>query len=151
MRPTLLQIYNDPKAIIAALEAAGVECAHEKVMGMYLHLTEYWSMHRYHKRLDRDRTYTLQSEARRLRLPNAKPDADQWRRNQKQAGEYNKTIIVARGYLRRTAKKLETRIDKWPDLDLDPKDLRKKPDQDLVSKVLKKRMRRGKPRVHVLA
>lgn len=150
MRPTLRQLYQDPKAIIAALDEAGMENAQARVMGMFLTLCEYWSMHRYHGRLEKDRTYALQSEARRLKNPGAKPDPEQAMRNRKQAGEYNKTLIVARGYLRRMERKMERKMSQWPEIELDMKKFRKKPDQELISKTLKKRMVKGKPRTKVL-
>lgn len=150
MRPTLKQLYTDPKAIIAALEAAGFENAHAKVMGIMLPLCEYWSMHRYYERLDRDRTYALQSEHRRMSKTGAVADPNQALRNQKQAGEYNRTLIVARGYLKRQARRLENKIAKWPELDLDPGTLRKKPDQTLISRVIKGRQNKKRPRVLVL-
>ena len=150
MRPTLKQVYNDPYAIVAALEAAGVQNAHAKVFSMMNDLVEYWSMHRYYDRLYDDRTSVLQSHERRMRWPNAQPDRDQILRDRKQASDYHKTIIVARGYLRRKAKAIEARIAKWPDLAIDPQALRKRPDSALVKKLLKKRMRKSKPRTIVL-
>lgn len=150
MRPTLKQLYTDPKAIIAALEAAGFENAHAKVMGIMLPLCEYWSMYRYYNRLDRDRTYALQSEHRRMAKPGAVADPYQVMRNRKHADEYSRTIIVARGYLKRQARILENKIAKWPELDLDPTSLRKKPDQALISKVIKGRQNKKRPRVLVL-
>jgi hypothetical protein len=150
MRPTLHQIYCNPLLIIEALNEAGVENAQAKVMAMMQKLAEHFSMKRYFDRLEKDRTYTHQSEERRLRFPNAKPDPENVRRNYKSIAEYNRTIIVARGYLKRTARQMERKVDKWPDLNLDPKALRQKPDHELVNKVLKKRMKRGKKRVQVL-
>ena len=144
MRPTLKQLYNDPRAIIAGLEAAGLENAHAKVMGIMLSVCEYWSMDRHYNRLLRDRTYQLQAEERRLRHKRAKPDPSIATMNQKRASEYHASLIIAGQYLSRTQKRLEAKISKWPEIDVDPEQLRKKPDSKIISWVAKRKMKRRK-------
>ena len=150
MRPTMFQVYCDPHAIVGALETAGVENAHAKVFSMMRHLCEYFYMEKYIKRIDRDRTYTHQNEDRRKKWKDYQDDPYQRRRDQKQVAEYDKTIVVGRGYLKRRAREIETRIAKWPELDIDPETLAKKPNNTLVREVLKKRMKRNKRRTFVL-
>lgn len=150
MRPTIHQVYCNPHAIIAALEAAGMEYAQARVMAMMTPLCEYYSMKAYHDRVEKDRTYSHQSEERRLRWPGATPDPQSVRRNRQSIAEYNKTLILARGYLNRTERQLNLKIAKWPDINLDPSKLETRPDGNLVSKILKRRMRRGKRKVRVL-
>lgn len=150
MRPTLLQLYHDPLAIIAALDRAGVENAHAKVMGIFAQLIEYWSMHEYVERMNKDRTYLHQSEERRARIYKSAFDAEQRRRDTKQIGEYNKVIIVGRGNLKRRARLLEGKIAKWPDLDIDPSTLRKKLDHKLIKQKLKFRRRRSRNRFFII-
>lgn len=144
MRPTLQQLYNDPKAIIAGLEAAGLENAHAKVMGIMMSVSTYWSMERHHKRSVRDRTYQLQAEERRLRHKDAKPDPSIETMNQKRASEHHASLLVSGQYLSRIQRILETKISKWPEIDIDPDTLRKKPDPKIISWIAKRRMKRRK-------
>jgi hypothetical protein len=146
MRPTLKQIYNDPLKIIEALKAAGVESAHEKVMGIMLRLCEYWSVEKHLKLYIKTRTELEQCE---LAASNSKSDlpvtpVDKARvmMNIKRSKEYNANILNMRSYLNKLSRRLETKIDKWPDLDLDPSTLRKKPDIKLNKKILGKQKRR---------
>lgn len=144
MRPTLLQVYNDPLAIIEALDAAGLENARPKVMAMLRDLCEYWSVDRYRERIVRDRNYVLLSESRRKKQLDYTEDKETLVREFKQVKEYDRMLIRYRGLQRQVGRKLEKRIAKWPDLDIDPSVLRKKPDPDLISRTLKRRMRRGR-------
>jgi hypothetical protein len=147
MRPSLKQIYNDPLKIIEALKEAGVESAHEKVMGIMLRLCEYWSVEKHLKRYIKTRTELEQCElaARNPKgdLPATKPfDQSRFMMDIKRSKEYNANILNMRSYLNKMARCLETKIDKWPDLDLDPSTLRKKPDNKLNKKILGKQKRR---------
>jgi hypothetical protein len=146
MRPTLKQIYNDPLKIIEALKEAGVESAHEKVMGIMLRLCEYWSVEKHLKLYIKTRTELEQCELAASNskgdLPVTKPCQARYMMDIKRSKEYNSNILNMRSYLNKMAKCLETKIDKWPDLDLDPSTLRKKPDSKLNRKILGKQKRR---------
>ena len=151
MRPTLKQLYENPELFVTALNEAGVENAQAKVMRAMDLLVEYFSMFRYVERLERDRTYTHQQEVRlEASNPRYKRDPDQVRRNKKSIGEYNRTLYLARAYLKRSAKKLNGKIAKWPDLPIDPEILRNKSNSAFVKKVLKKRMKKNRPKTKVL-
>lgn len=143
MRPTLKQLYNDPLAIITALEEAGLENARAKVMGIMRRVCEYWSMDRYYGRLDRDRTFMLQGGYDPVKTEGEAISAKVRMRNRKRANETDRSRILASSNLKALGRRLETKMAKWPDLELDPTTLRKKPDQKLISKILKRRMRKN--------
>lgn len=151
MRPTLRQIYCKTDLVIVALEEAGMPAAHARVMRLMDRLIEYWSMHRYCKRLVQDRQYSLQVEDRRRSHEKDKSrDRDSSKRHKKSMAYLNRTIDVARGYLNRMEARLERKVSKWPDLNLDPSAFRKKPDRLVTNKVLKKRRAKNKSRISVL-
>lgn len=150
MRPTITQLYNNALVFVKALEAAGVENAHAKVMGLMRMVCEYESMVKYMTRIDADRTYTHQWRQRREKTPGFTPDPAQRRRDCKTIAECNKTLIPARSYVRRQEIRLNARIAKWPDLDVDVTKLCKKTDNKMVNALLKKRRTRGRGRTIVL-
>jgi hypothetical protein len=145
VRPTLWQLYCDPSKIIEALEAQGVRNAHARVMGLMSRLTEYWSMSRYLKRLSRDRDNSLSEVQRikdRITKDQRNPRKNLW--DLKQASRFHITMLNARAYLSSLGGQLEKRIAKWPDLDLDPKSLRRRPTKEAVERMVKKRRKKAR-------
>lgn len=152
MRPSLKQIYNDPFKIIEALERAGLENAHAKVMGIMVDICEYWSVERHLKRVLRNRTEAEQQERvpynpKCGRNPGEATDKRLFMMSIKRSKDYNQSVMGMRFYLKKHKKRLETKIQKWPELDLDPTTLRKRADIKVVGKILNKQKRRRKPRM----
>lgn len=150
MRPNLHQLYCNPELIISALVEAGVENAQAKVMRMMDNLIDYYSMDRYHARLNRDRLWSYQ-QLERMRIKKSNDsNTDTIRQHKKSIADADRILVVSRSYLKRVGKKIENKIAKWPDLSIDPSDLKEKPDKLFIKNVLTKRMKKNKPKTIVL-
>lgn len=150
MRPTLHQLYCNPVLFTSALSEAGVENAQAKVMRIMDRLVEYYSMNRYHERLNKDRQWNHQQLVQIRTKDSKDSDPDTIRRYKKSIAEYNRTLVLTRAYLKRTGKKIEIKIAKWPDLPLEASQLKEKPDRIFLKKILSKRMKKNKPNTKVL-
>ena len=143
MRPTPEEILANPDLFVQLLEAQGVKNAQARVSAIAYDMLEYSLVQKQQKR---DGRFIRTNEQYSYRYPQSDSATNKYDvlRRVKKTGSYRTSYLHYDQYLKRKMKKIQAKINKWPELTWDPKTLKTAPSTDLMKKyVLRRTSRRS--------
>lgn len=140
MRPTLNQVVCNPKRFIELLTAAGVEHAHEKVTHLAYLINELNSLRVWIKTTEADLRYDKQAP---FRYPSKRTTHKEamLRRIKRSAPTFHR-LVFYQNKAAELERRVQRKLDKWPELEFDPARLRKQVDRAAMSKMQSRRTQR---------
>jgi hypothetical protein len=117
MKPTLEQIICNPDKIIAALEEQGVVYARPIVNALLPRILGVWQSKKMIKKLYRNKNRTLKNVVKE------RPSRKRGLASKQYISDIETELSILRPVAAQIRSKLESKVAKWPDLNLKPEDL----------------------------